>query len=190
MVSVDRAPIRSGWTHVWTRVAVITYFVASTASVLPNGSTDFPLARFFEAVASATGSIIRRDVAPAIVSSLFILGHHLHTWGPWMVSAAGLGCLCYYREPALEAFGRLVGMVIGPSPRWLNHEARMGRLGWIRWCALATYLVLGLGSFGYVYNGGLGDFAFKDFASKISDSAAHISVSKCAGAGLSPTGDY
>ena len=188
MVFVDRAPIRSGWTHVWTRVAVITYFVASTASVLPNGSTDFPLAHFFEAIASATGSI-RCDVAPAIVSSLLILGYHLHTWGPWMVAAAGLGCLCYYWGPALEAFGRIVGMVIGPSPRWLNHEARMDRLGWIRWCALATYLVLGLGSFGYVYDGGLGDFAFKDFASKISDSAAHISISKCAGAGLSPTGD-
>ncbi len=103
---------------------MIAYFVASTASVLPNGSMDFPLARFFEAIASATGSIIRYDVAPAIVSSLLILGHHLHTWGPWMVAAAGLGCLCYYWEHALEAFGRLVGMVIGPSPRWLNHEAR------------------------------------------------------------------
>ena len=58
MVFVDRAPIRSGWTHVWTRVAVITYFVASTASVLPNGSTDFPLVHFFEAIASATGSVM------------------------------------------------------------------------------------------------------------------------------------
>ncbi len=78
MVFVDRAPSRSGWTHVWTRVAVITFVVAGAASVLPGGSTDFPLARFFEAIASATGSTIRYyDAAPAIVSSLLILGYHL-----------------------------------------------------------------------------------------------------------------
>lgn len=186
MVLVDRAPSRSGWAHVWTRAVVITIFIASAASVLPNGSTDFPLAHSFEATASATDSTTRFDVAPAIVSSLLILGHHLHAWSLWVVSVAGFGCLCYYWRSTLEAFGRLAGTVIGPSPRWLNHEARMYRLGWIRWFAFATYLAVGLGGFGYVYDGGLGDFALKDFGSKISDGTAHISVSKCVGAGLPP----
>ena len=129
MVFVDRAPSRSGWTHVWTGVVVITFLVASAASVLPNSSTDFPLARSFEATASATGSTIRYDVAPAIISGLPILGHHLCAWGHWMVAVAGFVWLYCHWRAVLKAFGRLVGAVTGPAPRGLNHHSRMDRLG-------------------------------------------------------------
>ena len=181
MVFVDRAPVRCGWAHVWTHVAVVTFFYAAgAASALPIGSTDLPLARFFE----ATGSTIRRDVAPSFISGLLIFGSHLCAWSHWLASAAGFVCLCYYRRAALEALGCLVGMVTGPSPRQLNHYRRMDRLAWFRWIASGTYLAISLFSFWVVYNDGLGDFALKDIAS--APKISNYSVTKCVGAGLSP----
>ncbi len=71
-------------------------------------------------------------------------------------------CLGFKWRAVLNGVGRLVAWVLSLSPPEFTHEDLKSRFDWLRWSIMATYGVLGFGSFCYVHSGGLADFAPKN----------------------------